>query len=383
MSCPSCGSPVPLALVDRDWSCTACDSGGTLPDAVQARLDAAAEVLRAHDASERQLRGAARGAVTRSGMAQTLFLVFVAFLATPLLFVGLLTTLRLFGTQGAEFALACGELSGLLPLGLLMALEVVFASWLFRRARRRVAMAAAAVPPHREGGVAGCHVCGGPLSAGVQGVARCDYCGADNVVDADIVAAAASARKVELEDYATAVVAESGSVSRAFGCSTVLFLGVVFIAPFTCTVPMWTLVFSGWAMGMVLWLMAMGGQPPTPGNRFGLVDTDGRECIAWYNPYTERWERARVKREQIQDIEVSGVREVALEDLLGRELVVVLENEDDKRAGVRGTAEQPHWGYYLARDGRTLDGPDTVRLRQPGEKRARTTVRLWATCIAE
>lgn len=354
-----------------------------MPDAVQARLDAAAAVLKSHDASERQLRGAARGAVTRSGMAQTVFLILVAIVVTPLLFIMLVTTLDLIGKQGAELALGCAELSGLAPLVLLIGLEVLFASWLFRRARRRVALAAAAVPPSREGGVAGCHVCGGPLTAGVQGVARCGYCGADNVLDADIVAAAASARKVELEDYASAVGAENGSVSRAFGCSTLMFLFVVLVAPFTCTIPMWTLVFGGWAMGMVLWLLSMGSQPPTPGNRYGLVDADGRECIAWYNPYTEKWERGRVKREHLKDIEVQGVREVALDDLLGRELVVVVENEDDKRAGARGTAEQPRWGYYLHRDGRTLDGPDTVKLRAPGDKRAKTSIRLWETCIAE
>ncbi|MCB9675776.1 MAG: hypothetical protein H6737_11700, partial [Alphaproteobacteria bacterium] len=82
MSCPSCGAPVPLAVSDREWACPSCGGSGAMPDAVQARLDAAAAVLKAHDASERQLRGAARGAVTRSGMAQSIFLILVSIVVT-------------------------------------------------------------------------------------------------------------------------------------------------------------------------------------------------------------------------------------------------------------------------------------------------------------
>lgn len=379
MPCPSCAAPVPLFVAAERWSCGACDAGGTLPDEVAERLAAAARVLQEHDATERQLKGVARSTVTRASTARAVFLVLVAMVTAPVLLYGALETLKLLTTNGAEFVLALGQVLGLVPMALLVGLQVLFALFLFSRARRRVALAAAAVPAAGSSGGFACHVCGGPLTAGLSGVERCGYCSADNVVDAEVVAAATASRRVELEDYAGAVVAESGAIHGALGCSTVLFLAVVVISPFTCVIPMWFLVFGGWAVGMVVWILAMSTQPPTAGNRYGLVEVDGRDCVAWYNPYLERWERYRAHRTDRYDVEVTGVREVPLQDLLGRELEVVFLDHD--HLGDTGVASKAHWGWYAHRDGRTLDGPDRVYLDRPNGRRV--SVALWETCVVE
>ncbi|MCA9572915.1 MAG: hypothetical protein KC656_33995, partial [Myxococcales bacterium] len=206
------------------------------------------------------------------------------------------------------------------------------------------------------------------------------YCAADNVVDADIVALAAAGRRAELEDYAAAVRNESGSVGRAFGCSTLLFLAVVLVTPFTCSIPAYFTVVTTWAIGMVVWLLAMGTGPPTPGNRYGLVEVDGRECVAWYDPYTSRWERRRPRFAMRDDIVVEGVREVTLDDLLGRRFEIV--GEEVANTGLVGVARDPRWGSYLHRDGRTLAGSDTVWLDEGTKKRKRRGA-LWSMCVAE
>jgi len=381
MACPSCGAPVPLSLADPDrYTCRACDSSGALPPEVLTRLEEARTVLHSHSESERQLGRAVRTAVTRGGRLEFVQLVLLGLLLAPVLLVLLSMAVNLIGAQGAQAASLLGSVVGIAAMAVLVAVAGALSLGVLRWTRNRVSTAAAAVPPAHPGESVRCHVCGGPLVTGVNSVARCSYCSADNVVDAAIIQRASASRLTVLDDYAGEVATQSTSVSRAFGCGTFLLLSVVSISPFVCVVPLWLFIFSSWAVAMVFWILSMSSGAPTPGNRYGLVESGGRQCIAWYNPYTKRWERDRPSLEaQVQVYEPAQVTETSLDELVGRDLIRTADRGNG--VGQTGVASRPHWGWYIRRDGRTVDGPDVVDLGPRVKGKLRQTLPLWQGCI--
>lgn len=384
MHCRRCGAPVPLSLAQSDAvRCAFCDQESALPDDVAARLKAAGEMLSRHDASERQIRGMARLAVPFGGGAEKLYLGCAGFALLPIAAMIAAGTVQVFTAKGLNWGIAGIQLLATSVVAVAIAGTAFASLSILRKAGRRVAEAAAAVPPERPGEPVRCHVCGAPLEGrGVRGVARCDYCAADNVVEPAVLSRASARRLEVLEDYAAEVRRQTGAVGRAFGRSTLMLVTAAVLAPVLCGGPVLLVGVFIWALGVAGWAVVTTNQPPTPSNRYGLVEVTGEgRCVAWYNPYLERWERdqPRVGAPRVP-LPAEDVVEVPLQELLGQRLRIV--KEGDRDHGVAGIAEDPRYWTYTQRDGELVPGPDTVRLRGDA-KGAQPRGVLWRLCLAE
>jgi hypothetical protein len=388
MKCPSCAAPVPLSLASPDHiRCAFCGHQGAPPSDVRARLGTAAEVVSAHQTSERQLRGNARLLVSYGQILRALHIGLTAVTFGPLAAVVLMSIVNWLGSKRHD------PMPGLLVLASIPMVVIVVGAALvslrlLKSATRRAEAAAAAVPPERDGEPARCHVCCAPLEGnGVRGIARCAHCAADNIVSASVLTGASARRLDVLDDYVAEVRKESVSVARAFGGGTLLFVGAVVLTPYVCVVPTAVAGMLFWAMGGVAKIIGAQFRDPTPGNRYALVETaaEGR-CIAWYNRYTQRWERRTKARhpggEGGGDAVPEPVHEVALTDLVGRHMRVAA--ADDPHRGFAGEARSPRASIYIGADGELLDGSDSVYLGGAGPKRpSPVRVELWKACLVD
>ncbi|MFN7974485.1 MAG: hypothetical protein U0166_19390 [Acidobacteriota bacterium] len=383
MKCPPCGAPIPLSLAAPGIArCAFCGYEGAPSPDVRARLDGAAQALSGQSARERQIRGAVSLAVAYGQAFEMIYGIFSLLLLGGMALVILHSAYRFSITRGVAAATGAAMGLSVLPSFLLVAGAGLASVTLLRRARRRVERAAAAEPPAREGEPMRCHVCGGPLAvAGVKAIARCAYCGSDNVVSALAIARAGAERRAVLDDYAGEVKRQSGGVGRAFRLSTLLLGSTIAATPFACVIPTWILTFSVWTAAMVGYITARGTGPPTPGNRYALVDADGDgQCIAWYNLYEGKWQRrGRSVEHPDVDVPAGRIEEIALADILGTRVRI---DNADLEDGFAGTARRPRWGSYTKRDGALADGPDWVTLSDPKATRS-VTAPLWACCLAE
>lgn len=216
VACPSCGAPAPVSLATPDLiACDACHHRGPPGPELSRELRAAAEALWQADAADRQLTGAQRLNVAS---ARSYFVFLFVGLGAVLLPLALLAggCVALFGTtESFEPASLLFILVGTLPLGLglgasFMALRHVH--------RRGVALAerCAAVPPSAEGQPARCHVCGGPLEVHAkQGIVRCGFCRADNVVSRSILSRLGAKRQARVGQLLEQVQGEARALDRS------------------------------------------------------------------------------------------------------------------------------------------------------------------------
>jgi hypothetical protein len=365
--------------------CAFCGHEGAPPADVASRLQAAAEVVARHQVSERQLHGTVRTLVLYGRVLQGAFGCLALLVLFPLLQMFGLFVLKWATAKRQDAPMAFGALA-LLPMAVIVCGVAIASFAVLRRAARRAEAASAAVPPEREGEPSRCHVCGAPLeSKGVRGVVRCAYCAADNVLAARLVAGSSQRRLEVLDDYAAEVERESTAVTRTFGRGTVLFLTAVLLTPVLCVAPTFFVAVFVWAMGNVGQIFFATMRAPTPGNRYALVEVpDEGTCVAWWNPYTGRWERAGgPSDDDAIAVPAESAREIALAELVGRRVRIAVPGDRDR--GFVGTSSDARASVYISRKQPDLvPGPDSVKVRAGTTSRYRSArAELWGVCLAE
>ncbi len=112
--------------------------------------------------------------------------------------------------------------------------------------RRRIAVLEdswAATPPVAPGEPAACHVCGGPVVAGDDpAVARCPYCGADNLVDHDVLERVARASSAVVTNLDRAIEEQASSLADVMGETHTSLLALLVTIPIVA--PVFTLASS-------------------------------------------------------------------------------------------------------------------------------------------
>ncbi len=266
--CPNCGRPVSLSVATpQHMHCSGCGFDGRPPaDAVE-RLLRAAAILRVADARERQLSVGLQRTLTSLEAFRSRF-VWIAVLANiPMsCFLGL-----------AFLGLAIDEkptppvmyVAMALPWAGMVAAAVLGYRWA-KQQRARLEQACAARPSLQPGEPDRCHVCGAPIAPGgpTRHVARCDYCGADNLVDPELLAQLRREQERSFGDYEQSIEQElkkarSASRQAAVGAVlAVLFSPCLFLFVFTL-------------------LFATVGQIPQPAAplRYAWVDLPAGRCV--------------------------------------------------------------------------------------------------------
>jgi uncharacterized Zn finger protein (UPF0148 family) len=219
--CPNCGSPVAISLSTPDSvSCSACGTQSPTPPRERSEIGAAAAILRATDQRSRQLTASARKAVTSSHSSMLYFGLALGLSAFP----ALLWTL---GTAAHTFAQGRPAWEGLVPLVALTPLVPVgaAATWWLRRRSRNLEDACAARPPLQPNEPAGCAVCGAPLESAADGLVRCGYCQADNLVAPAVLERARKRQTLVFDNYADELQRRANSIGTASGVASGLAVG--------------------------------------------------------------------------------------------------------------------------------------------------------------
>jgi DNA-directed RNA polymerase subunit RPC12/RpoP len=181
--CSSCGAPVVPEAYD-DLRCRTCSAALTLPDDVRARVQAA----RALPVDLARATRKVNALLDQPGAAVTTLLVMVALVPMALAWpISGVTIVRAYLAGHLNNALAAGAVA----LPFLLIVDGFFLArgrMVDRRAVLALAFSHSANPPTRAGDSPSCHACGAPLpsAARTESIARCVYCGADNVTAIDL-----------------------------------------------------------------------------------------------------------------------------------------------------------------------------------------------------
>lgn len=277
-ACPRCGRPAPLSLAaPEQLSCPTCGHKGELPPNVRAQLEGARRLLQTIATRERQLTAQQRRALGSSRSAALGYWLTTAAVSVPLLACGALGTLITLGGRDTSIA---GAAMSLTPLALFLLVAIVGQRTVNKR-YSDLRIACAAVPPSSPGQPAGCHVCGGPLSGPANAaILRCGFCSADNVVAADALTAAASARATLTGDVETTVRRQAG-LARSIAKQATLAIVISAVgAPF----------FTVLASFLLFMALSQVEGPIDLSYRYGLVKTPSGTCIAHVYPRVDgKW----------------------------------------------------------------------------------------------
>lgn len=248
VACPSCGAPAPVSLATPDSiACGNCHHQGPSSPELSRELRAAADALWQMDAADRQLSGAQRLNVASARS----YLVFLSIgLGAVLLPLMLLAggCVALFGTAesfepGNLLFIALGALPLVLGLGAsLLALRHVH--------RRGAALVerCAAVPPVAQGHPARCHVCGGPLEVHArQGIVRCGFCQADNLVSRSVLSRLGARRQARIGQLLEQVQGEARALDQSAMAAGAAAFATVLLAPVVGFVLLVGIVIAGTA----------------------------------------------------------------------------------------------------------------------------------------
>lgn len=188
-----------------------------------AQAQAASAIVAQRSARERQIRGSLRSVVSR-GHSYGVRTVFLG--AIGLAPMGLFTAVMLLGSAVSEDETGKGFMMTAILLAFLVSIALVaYATRLVTTRQRALERAFSAVPPAAPGEAAACHVCGGALAARGEGVVRCTYCAADNIVRPAVLAKLASERAhtfASLDEAATKKLAELQETSFSAGVISVV-----------------------------------------------------------------------------------------------------------------------------------------------------------------
>lgn len=229
--CPQCGRPGPVQLSAPDrFRCPACGYDGAPPAEVTAQLRSARAVLERRDVRARQLSGVQRRLIGSGFVGTAAYLGAVGLAVAPFLCC---FWFWLFDDRGPTDFVA-----GFMTATPIVLIAVFGGSGLLflRRRLGHVRASLAAFPPSAPGEPAGCHVCGGPVTAREDAAfARCPYCGADNLVDSKALANLGARRAEVLEGFASEVEHRAAIARQALRSSfRGLGLGALVAVPTTC-----------------------------------------------------------------------------------------------------------------------------------------------------
>jgi hypothetical protein len=182
--------------------------------------------VRQRQLGERQRRALASGR-TRGAIFAVLYVV------ATLVFGGCAGCGALvFGTNGGANQL--GTALTALPAIVMFVSGMLGVVWIARK-DAALRIACAATPPAAPGHAATCRVCGGPLDAQTdRGIARCRFCAADNLIEANVMQRVGATRIVTIGSYAAAVRGAAVHSAIAEGLSIVgIVLGSFFVPVLT------------------------------------------------------------------------------------------------------------------------------------------------------
>ncbi len=182
VACPGCGGSAPIRVAEPTFAtCPLCRSAFPLPADLVARLQHAAQLLGAQQASERQIVGS----IERLARRQRGWIVRVTVMAVALAMVAagaaLFGWISRFERDDWHTWIAFGVTALVATVTLAALGLLVVPPWMKRILGRWTAL--------RLPGVEGlaCRECGGLLAAETAPVLRCGYCSADNVAGADVL----------------------------------------------------------------------------------------------------------------------------------------------------------------------------------------------------
>jgi hypothetical protein len=188
-----------------------------------AQAQAASAIVARGSAQERQIRGSLRSVVSRGKSYGARTVILGALSLVPM---GLFTAVMLLGAAVSDDDAGTLFLLPTVVIAFLVSLALVLVATRLVATRQRVLERAfSAVPPAIPGQAAACHVCGGELTARGEGVVRCTYCAADNIVRPDVLARLASGRAhtfASLDEAATKKLAELKETSFSAGVISVV-----------------------------------------------------------------------------------------------------------------------------------------------------------------
>jgi hypothetical protein len=248
--CPGCGAPASVAVHSPEHlSCGACGfSGAPSPD-VTSRLREAQAALARESVGHRQLSDLQRRAVTLGPRSEQLLLGAVLLFEAPFLAMIFFSIMRGLSTSGAEARRALLGGCAYIPTVAVLAALAAVAFVQLRRMRRDLEAGCAALPPGRPGDAAGCRVCGGDVTPrGVEVVARCSYCQADNLVDPRVIREQAPVRAQQVSEYAQEVTAQARALHTAGRSKALAWVAAVPLCTCLCGCPN---IFLGYRLGLV------------------------------------------------------------------------------------------------------------------------------------
>ncbi len=141
-------------------------------------------------------------------------------------------------------------------------------------AKKRLLAASAAVPPVRPGEPVTCAVCGAPLAVhGVDPIARCGHCAADNVVHPAALAQAVASRAMDVDAIGAKTAARAREAVAAAGHASAMGIAATFGTP-----------VASFVAAVLLLLFAKVLEPlaalaPSPLQRYAWVETKRGRCI--------------------------------------------------------------------------------------------------------
>lgn len=269
--CPRCGAPLPVSLATpHAITCGACGFEGKPPPDVVARLEAANEVLGREVERDRQLTDIQRRAVQVGSKGEGAVLAVSLVLTAPFLLMIASSVVRGLGMGGAEGRRLLVGGCAYIPTVVVLSVLAWFAFRSVRAMRRELEARCAAVPPLAPGQPARCRVCGGPVSPqGVERVARCPYCRADNLLDPSVLSEQAKARAAHVTDYAAGITASARELQAAGRSRALWWVAAVPLCTCLCGCPN---IFFAYQIGLA--------ESSTATCEHVLVSTTAGRCVA-------------------------------------------------------------------------------------------------------
>ena len=366
-SCPNCGRPAPIRLGVTEVDCPACHVRSALEASVQARLAAAATVLDQVDARHRQFGRRSGWLITHTGLRAGLVGCGLLAMVVPFLafaWVGWKLAMQQRGLEVADLTYIFPCATPLAFITLAVGLGMIN----LRRYARELREACAATPPSAPGEPAGCHVCGGAVAQqGTHPIARCGYCGADNVVTASDMAAAQTRRGESLDAFEGHLREHADAAGR--GMRRLLMTTVLFatVAP-----------MLGFCGGCCLSrsITEMKTEPNLDREYFWTDGPEGMRCIGYVDWREDT--QARLRTPDCQRIGNSHPAMVANDALPEMFDITALEG----RYLVSPAPHRAREGRVVSIHGR-LDGRNMLTLRVAGERGARDVEMLPERCVCE
>ncbi len=167
-------------------SCAACGYQGPPPAESAHSLRTAAQIVFQSDVRSRQFSAALRSKLASADRRRQRYLLVFILVALPITLFSMVMALGIAVDDDTEGNLFMGSLIALAWIATVGSGALGLA--LVLRRQRQLVEACAARPPQAPGEPAACHICGAPLAGGVEGVVRCTFCGADNLVDPRVLA---------------------------------------------------------------------------------------------------------------------------------------------------------------------------------------------------